>query len=96
MGCPIQWLRSLKVGDVVTIKWRDVVEDVTVVRAYNPRHKNTTVHVKRKHLVQLVYLRPYDKWVSCRFSNHQGNEHLDFSNWLINHHPHTLVEGQGV
>ena len=91
------WLRTLQVGDVITIKWRNELENVVVVKGYNPRREKTVVWVKRKHLKQLVYLADAGEWVSCRFSNHQGNEHLDFRDWrVIPNQPHTLGEGQGI
>ena len=87
MSHALQWLRTLKEGDVITIIWRNVPEDVVVVKAYNPKRQLTCVRIKRKHLAQFVYLTAVGDYVSCRFSNHQGNEHLDYTRWLVNQQP---------
>jgi hypothetical protein len=77
------WLKTLCDGDIVTIQWRDTKEDVFVEKKANPKREVVSVRVKRKHLKQRVWLREAGPWVSCRFSNWQGNEHLDFKNWSI-------------
>lgn len=77
------WLRSLRVGSVILIPYRGVVEELTVVREVIPnKTRYTAVMVKRPHLQRLFALTEAGNQVGFMWHSSRKTYH-DFNGWKV-------------